>query len=245
MSTTNCKQIPSCDSCLIEKSHFLPHKNSSTIYSPLQLIFSDIEVYKYYTNFINDATSFNWVFPMIQILEVVDIFIRFKIWSELHTSFKIKSLQTYNALEYKRLTPILEKIGIEHQQSCPYDHPWMGSVKQNHHHLVDIVPILMKHASMPKTYWDYAILTTMFLYNHNPSTLLRGISPLKALFKRILEYKKFLVFSCNYYPWLRQYRRNKLDDKSTTSMFLGYPQHHDEYLCYDPIRGNLYVLKNI
>lgn len=85
--------------------------------------------------------------------------------AELQCSFPIKSLQSDNALKFKRLNPLLESSVI---QSV------MGVVERGHRHFVDMVIMILIHANMQLKFWDYLLMTTTHVYNQNPSsTLLR------------------------------------------------------------------------
>lgn len=107
------------------------------------------EGYKYYINFFDAFSNYNWVFPLVHKSEVMEIFEKFKRCTELQTSYKVKKLQTNDALEFKKLRGALTKLGIEHQFSCPYSHQQMDSLERKYRHLIDTEITLLKHASIP------------------------------------------------------------------------------------------------
>jgi len=88
---------------------------------------------------------------------------------ELQCGHPIKQLQTDNTLEFKKLSKHLSTLGIQHRFSVPYSHQQMGSVERRHRHIIDIVVTLLDFCSLPDKFWSFAVLTTGFLYNLNPS----------------------------------------------------------------------------
>jgi len=135
--------------------------------------------YRYYLNFVDKATSFNWVFPIKTKSDIEEVFEKFKAWAELQCNEKIKHLQSDNALEFKKLSKTLDKYGINHRLSCPYSHQQMGTVERRHRHIVDTAIALLKKAQLPSKFWDFAVLTVVYLYNRNPSDKLSSKSPME------------------------------------------------------------------
>lgn len=121
----------------------------------------------------------------------------------------------------------------------------MGFVERRHKHLLDNGLTLLKHAKLPVTYWDYAFLTAAYYYNRNPSSMFNGISLYEAIFQKVPEYNKLRVFGSKCYPCLHAYRSHKLDDKSVTCTFLGYPVNQEAYLCLDPVTRRMYRLRDV
>jgi len=222
---TDVKSIhESCENCCIAKSKKLKHIKRATTYShPLELIFADVwgpapcestEGYRYYINFVDANRSFNWLFLMKKKSEVEDCFYQFQRLVERQYDRKIKAIQSDNAKEFLELSTYLRENGIVHRLSCPHTHPQMGKVERRHRHIVDTWLAMMNHVGMEQHFWNYSFMTTVFLYNRNPTSVLGGISPYEALHHRVPEYFKLRVFGSKCYPNLRPYRENKLSDKS-------------------------------
>ena len=94
-----------CSSCCMGKAHRLPSHNSTFVYSPLELIFTDLcgpshvpsyAGYTYYVSFI-------------------DAFQNFKSRVELQLNTKIKSIQSDWGSEYKPFSNLLASFGISHR----------------------------------------------------------------------------------------------------------------------------------
>nr|KYP32713.1 Retrovirus-related Pol polyprotein from transposon TNT 1-94 [Cajanus cajan] len=105
----HCKISPSnkidshfCSSCCMGKSHKLPSYTSNSVYSPLELIFTNIwgpshitsyARYKYYVSFIDAYSRFTWIFPIKSKVETLSNFQTFKSMVELQLNTKIKQVQ--------------------------------------------------------------------------------------------------------------------------------------------------------
>ena len=90
-----------CASCCLGMSHRLPSHSSTSVYSPLELFFTDLwgpshltyySVFKYYVSFIDAFSRFTWMFPIKTKGETTFVFQAFKSMVELQLNTKIKSV---------------------------------------------------------------------------------------------------------------------------------------------------------
>lgn len=245
----------SCKNCCITKSKKLKHSIRSTVYNhPLELVFADIwgpapidssEGYRYYINFVDASTSYNWMFLMKRKSEAEDCFMQFQKLVERQYEYKIKAVQSDNAKEFLKLSTYLRNNGIVHRLSCPHTHPQMGKVERRHRHIVDTGLAMLNHAGLEEHFWDYAFMTALHLYNRNPTKVLGGISPYEAMHHKTPEYFKLKVFGSICYPNMRPYRENKLGDKSVKCVFLGYPVNCEGYICMNMKDGRTVISRDV
>lgn len=85
---------------------------------------------------------------------------------------------------------------------------------------------LLAKASMPIKYWDEAFRTSVYLINRLPTTSLRGVSPIEALFKIPPQYNTLKTFGCSCYPNIKDFNKHKLQFRSIESTFIGYSLNH-------------------
>ena len=114
----------------------------------------------YFILFVDDYNRFTWLFPLKTKDQALTMFIQFKNLVENQLSTRIKCLQPDNGGEYKAFHSTLVKYGISHKFSCPYTSNQNGRVERKHHHVVEIGPALLAHASMPLKCWLYAFQAT-------------------------------------------------------------------------------------
>lgn len=98
---------------------------------------------------------------------------------------------------------------------------------------------------MPKSYWSYAFATATYLINRLPTPTLLMKSPLQKLFGTDPNYTKLRVYGCLCFPWLRPYNANKLEDRSTPCVFIGYSPTQSTYLCLQPSIGRIYTSRHV
>jgi len=85
------------------KSHRLPSHSSTSVYSPLELIFTNLwgpshltsySGFKYYMSFVDSFSRYTWIFPIKTKVETKSVFQNFKSSVELQLDTKIKSVQS-------------------------------------------------------------------------------------------------------------------------------------------------------
>lgn len=103
---------------------------------------------------------------------------------------------------------------------------------------------LLSQATLPLTYWDYALSTAVYLINRLPSSSINFQVPYTVLFKIKLDYKFLRVFDCACFLLLRLYNSYKLDFRSQKCLFLGYSTRHKGYRCLAS-NVRLYIAKDV
>lgn len=93
------------------------------------------EDYRYYLNFVNVATSYNWICLLKWKSEVIDCFIKFHTLVEKQVDRSIQAIQSDNAKEFLKLKSFLSGARIVHSLSSPHAHPQMGKVECQHQHI--------------------------------------------------------------------------------------------------------------
>lgn len=99
--------------------------------------------------------------------------------------------------------------------------------------MVDTIVTLLKHVSLPMTFWDFGVMMVVHLYNQNPSTVLDKKYSYEALIGNKLNYSAIQIFGSKCFPCLHNYRKSKLDDKSMAFVFLGYSSLNAGYIFYN------------
>ena len=175
-----------CASCCMGRSHRLPSHNSTSVYSPLELIFTNLwgpshipsySGYKNYVSFIDAFSRYTWIFPIKSKAETISVFQAFKYMVELQLNSKIKIVQSDWGGEYRPFSTLLASFGVSHRLTCPHTHHQNGVVERKHRHIVDLGLTLLHHASLPLQFWDYAFTTIVYLINRLPTSSLKFAIP--------------------------------------------------------------------
>ena len=121
------------------KAHRLPSHSSTSVYSPLELIFTDLwgashvtsyAGYTYYVSFIDAFSRYTWIFPTKSKAETISIFLNFKSMVELQLNTKIKSIQSDWEGEYRPFSRLLASFGISPRLICPHTYHQNGVVER-------------------------------------------------------------------------------------------------------------------
>lgn len=127
LSANSNKLSSICLDCQMAKSHNLPfHYLAHVSNHRLDLIFSDVwgpalmgstTGAKYYVSFLDDYSTFLWLFPLKFKYDVEHIFLQFQAYVEKHFERKIKSIQFDWGGEFHRLTTYFKNHGINHRMA--------------------------------------------------------------------------------------------------------------------------------
>ena len=76
-------------------------------------------------------------------------------------------------------------MGTIHQSSCLYTAQQNGVAERKNRHLLEVARYLLLQMHAPKVFWSDVVLTTGFLINRMPSTILNDQSPFSIIFPTI------------------------------------------------------------
>lgn len=188
-----------CNSCLCNKSHKLPFTGSTlSTSSPLEMVYTDvwtslissIDNFKYYIIFVDHHTKYIWLYPLQRKSDTHDVFIRFKALVEKYFNCVIKTLYSDNGGEYQALSSFLTINCVSHLTSPPHTPEHNGYSERRHRHIVKTGLSLLSHASLPLSYWSFALSTAVYLINRLPTSTHNNASPYLKLFGSLPNYTK-------------------------------------------------------
>ena len=193
----------SCNACQCNKSHKLPFSKSTIVtHRPLEIIFSDVWTspiishngFKYYVIFVDHFTKYIWFYPIKNKSDVKEVFLRFKAIVEKYFETSINTLYTDNGGEYISLASSLSKHGISHLTTPPHTPEHNGYSERRHRHIVETGLALLTHSSIPRSYWNHAFATAVYLISRLPTPTLNFSSPYQKIFSKNPNYSKLRVF---------------------------------------------------
>jgi IS30 family transposase len=102
----------------------------------------------------------------------------------VHTQFncQVKIIRSDNGLEFISLKPFLSTHGILLQNSCLYTLQQNGVVERKHRHLLNVGRALRFQANLPLRFRGESLLSTTYLINRLPTTVLNHKSPYELLY---------------------------------------------------------------
>ncbi|XP_013617128.1 PREDICTED: uncharacterized protein LOC106323577 [Brassica oleracea var. oleracea] len=150
-----------------------------------------------------------------------------------------------NGGEFIALRHFLSTHGVSHFTTPPHTPEHNGLSERKHRHVVETGLSLLSSANMPLTHWPFAFPTAVFLINRLPTPILSNISPYQKLFGNSPNYHKLRTFGCLCFPWLRPYAPNKLENRSSPCVFVGYSLTQSAYQCLEPVSGRLHISRHV
>ena len=235
-----------CESCQLGKHTRVsfPKRLNNRAKSPFELVHTDVWGpcrtastlgFQYFVTFIDDYSRCTWLFLMKNRAELFSIFQKF--YTEIQTQFNIsiRVLRSDNAREYfsAQFTSFMSHHGILHQSSCAHTPQQNGVAERKNRHLVETTHTILLHSNVPFRFWGDVVLTTCYLINRMPSSVLHDQIPLSLLFPdQPLYFLPPRVFGCTCFVHILTPGQDKLSAKAMKCLFLGYSRLQKGYRCY-------------
>nr|XP_028952569.1 uncharacterized protein LOC114822412 [Malus domestica] len=161
-----------CSHCLSGKMSKLPfsgkldrvdihfHKIHTDVWGPSPVV--SVEGFRCYVSFVDEATRFVEVFPLMNNSEVFGTFVRFCAYVDNQFNTKIKVLQSDGDGEFLSNTfkDYLATYGILHFIPGSYTPQQNGLVERKHRHIVENAITMLNVAKLPLKCWYHAVWKT-------------------------------------------------------------------------------------
>ncbi|KAJ9698075.1 hypothetical protein PVL29_007267 [Vitis rotundifolia] len=248
-----------CESCQLGKHTRVsfPKRLNNRAKSPFELVHTDVWGpcrtastlgFQYFVTFIDNYSRCTWLFLMKNRAELFSIF--YKFYAEIQTQFNISIhvLRSDNAREYfsAPFTSFMSQHGILHQSSCAHTPQQNGVVERKNRLLVEIARTLLLHSNVPFRFWGDAVLTTWYLINRMPSSVLHDQIPHSLLFPdQPLYFLPPRIFGCTCFIHILTPEQDKLSAKATKCIFLGYSRLQKDYRCYSSETHRYFLSANV
>ena len=103
-----------------------------------------------------------------------------------------------------------------------------------------MVRSMMSQATLPTSFWGYALETTAFLLNHTPT---KGVEKMPyEIWNGHKPNMSFLrIWGCESH--VKKLTTDKLESKSTVCLFVGYPKESKGYYSYSKDKNKVFVAR--
>lgn len=76
---------------------------------------------------------------------------------------------------------MFNKLSIIHKRTCAYTPQQNGVAERKHRHILEVTKALRLQDNIPIQFWGHCVLTTVYLINRLPSSVI-GMSPYEKLY---------------------------------------------------------------
>ena len=174
--------------------------------------------------------------------ETFEVFKEFQNEVENQLGRKIKMLRSDRGGEYVSLEfyDHLKNCGIVSQLSPPRTPQLNGVAERRNRTLLDMVRSMMSRATLPISFWGYALETAAHILNLvHTKKVAKTASEMWSGTRPSLAHVK--VWGCE--AFFRREANDKLEPRSEKCYFIGYPQKSFGYLFYKPSENKVFVAR--
>uniref|UniRef100_UPI001C3D50FB DDE-type integrase/transposase/recombinase n=1 Tax=Picosynechococcus sp. (strain ATCC 27264 / PCC 7002 / PR-6) TaxID=32049 RepID=UPI001C3D50FB len=127
--------------------------------------------YEYFISFIDDYSRYEYVYLMHHKFETLEKFKEYKDEVENLLGKTIKTFRSNRGGEYMDLNfqNYMIEHGIKSQLSAPSMPQQNGVSERRNRTLLDMVRSMMSYASLPNSFWGFAVETAVYILNNVPS----------------------------------------------------------------------------
>ena len=241
-----------CVDCIKGKQVRTHKKSANRSSEILEIIHTDIcgplppclTGQRYFATFIDDVSRYGYIFLLNTKSEVLNAFKIFKAEVENQLDKKIKIVRSDRGGEYYGrydesgrnpgpFAKFLEENGIVAQYTMPGEPQQNGVAERRNRTLMDMVRSMISNSSLPLSLWGEALKTAIYILNRVPSKAVPK-TPFELWTGRKPSLAHFHVCGCQAEARVYNPQEKKLDPRTISCHFIGYPERSKGFRFYCP-----------
>ncbi|KAE8672369.1 hypothetical protein F3Y22_tig00111843pilonHSYRG00119 [Hibiscus syriacus] len=238
------QSVHTCNVCPLAKQTRLLFPLSCTRSSiPFELIHIDLwgpyristhSGHRYFLTIVDDCTRMTWVYLLRVKTDTILFLKQFLSFTSTQFSFVTKVIRSDNGTEFfnSHCSPFFSSLGILHQSSCVQTPQQNGVAERKHRHLLEVARALRFQSKVPIKFWGECVLTSCFIINRLPSSVLQWKTPYELLYHKAPDMNILKVFGCLCYATDPK-PTDKFSPRALPSVFMGYSSTKKGYLLFD------------
>lgn len=209
---------------------------------------------KYFITFTDDFSRYCYIYLISDKSQALEKFKIYKAEVEKELNTEIKVVRSDRGGEFfGRYTEsgqnkgpfalYLQENGIQAQYTTPGTPEQNGVVERRNRTFLNMVRSLMCTSGLPKFLWGEALKTANYLTNRTPSKSV-SLTPFQIWKNRKPSISHTHVWGCKAKARPYNPQENKLDSKTISAFFIGYPDHSKGYKFYCPTHSTRIIETN-
>nr|GEW41999.1 ribonuclease H-like domain-containing protein [Tanacetum cinerariifolium] len=196
----------------------------------------------YFITFTDGYSRYGYVYLLKHKHEVFDTFKVFKYEVENQLEKTLKALRSNRGDEYicQEFTDYLKAYGIVQQLTHPYTSLLTGVSERRNHTLLDMVQSMMNLATLPLSFWDYALETATRILNMVPTKKVDKTS-YELWYGKVSNLSYLKVWGCE--ALVKRDTPDKLHQRFVKCIFIGYLKEMMGYYFYFPPENKIVVVR--
>jgi transposase InsO family protein len=192
-------------------------------------------------------TAANKYFLLIIEDQALQAFQIMKMAAEVEAEAKLKALHTDRGGEFKsnEFKAFCEAHGIQQYLTAPYSPQQNSVVERRNQTMVAMARIMMKSKGIPGRFWGETVSTAVYLLNRAPTKSVVGMTPYEAWYGRKPLVDHLCTFGCMAHVKTVAGHTNKLADRSTPMVMIGYEAGTKAYRPYNSVNKKLIVTRDV
>jgi len=247
-----------CDSCLAGKQRRLAFPKAAKYRAKerLELVHGDLcgpitpathGGRRYFILLVDDYSRFMWLELLSSKDQAAEAVKRCKARAEAESGRRLRGLRTDRGGEFTSVdfASYCAEEGVVRHLTAPYSPQQNGVVERRNQTIAGTARSLMKAKGLPAEFWGEAVSTAVFILNRSPTKALKGQTPYEAWHGRKPSVAFMRTFGCVAHAKNTKSGLDKLEDRSTKMVFLGYEEGSKAYRLYDPASGKVVVSRDV
>lgn len=148
----------------------------------------------YFLTIVDDYSRAVWIYLLVDKREVSQMLRNFFALVERQYHKQVKIMRSDNGTEFTCMKKYFLDHGIVFQTSCTTTPQQNGRVERKHRHILNVARALHSQGNLPIEFWGECVLTTGYLINRTPSTVLNGKTPYEMLHGYQPSYEHLRIF---------------------------------------------------
>jgi transposase InsO family protein len=189
----------------------------------------------YFLLLIDDLSRYMWIVVLSSKGEDANAIRCAQAAAEVECGRKLRVLRTDNGGEFTmaEFASYCMDEGVQRHYSTSYSPQQNDVIERRNQTIVGMAQALLKQRGMPAVFWGEAVVMTVYILNRSPTKALKGRTSYEAWHECKPVVSHLRVFSCLTFG-KELGHIGKLDDRSTSEVFIGYAEGSKAYRILDP-----------